>query len=221
MRKSLLKQLLCFDNDYRSHEGELAGVDEAGRGPLAGPVVAAAVMLNSNHQLSYLNDSKQILPSKREKIFIEILKNARIGIGVVEESIIDEINIYQASRLAMKRAVLDLATVPECLLIDGKMKLDLPIKQIAIVKGDAKSAVIAAASIVAKVYRDRWMGFLDELYPFYEFSRHKGYATQLHRDRLRQYGPSPVHRKTFAQCSDEKAKAETENQQEALPLLPW
>jgi ribonuclease HII len=179
-------------------DGLLAGVDEAGRGPLAGPVVAAAVILCRQADFPYLNDSKQLTPNRREQLYQKIVRYALVGVGVVDEKKIDAINIYQASRLAMKQAVLDLPVTPNRLFIDGNLRLELPIRQKSIIKGDQKSAAIAAASIVAKVYRDAWMRHLDEIYPGYGFTQHKGYGTRLHLEKIESKGPSPVHRKTFA-----------------------
>jgi ribonuclease HII len=174
----------------------VAGVDEAGRGPLAGPVVAAAVVLPMDVFLEGLDDSKKISPAKRDELFPKIQKMVH-GIAVVSTKVIDEINILQAARLAMKQAVEKLSSDPDLLLIDGNQKIDLSIEQWAIVKGDAKSYSIAAASILAKVTRDRIMEGYHDLYPQYEFDRHKGYGTQLHRDLIAEHGPSPIHRRTF------------------------
>ena len=174
----------------------VAGVDEAGRGPLAGPVVAAAVVLPLDVNLEGLDDSKKISPAKRDKLFPKI-QNRVHGIAVVNPEVIDEINILQAARLAMKQAVEKLSSDPDLLLIDGNQKIDLSIEQWAIVKGDAKSYSIAAASILAKVTRDRIMQDYHHLYPQYEFARHKGYGTQLHRDLIAENGPCPIHRRTF------------------------
>ena len=196
-----LARLLAFDRrtcESQGFQGRLAGVDEAGRGPLAGPVVAAAVILIRKPNAPDLNDSKQLSGKIREKIFPEICKNGIIGLGIVSEIEIDEINIYQATRLAMKRALLSLTRTPDFVLIDGKARLDIPLPQKTIVAGDAQSACIAAASIIAKVYRDRWMGYLDSLYPDYHFKVHKGYGTAKHLKSLREKGPSPVHRKSFS-----------------------
>ena len=199
MPLSALDRLVCFDAPWKEGlDGHLAGVDEAGRGPLAGPVVAAAVILHSTEFLDDLNDSKKTPPAKREKLYPLILQNAIVGVGLVEESQIDKLNIYQATRLAMKKAVLALSSPPAFVLIDGNMKLDLPIRQKAIVRGDAQSASIAAASIVAKVYRDARMLELDALYPEYGFKKHKGYGTPLHLAKISEMGPCPVHRKSFA-----------------------
>ncbi len=198
MSSFVLNRLLRFDTRIKQQfQGCLAGVDEVGRGPLAGPVVAAAVILFRKSSFKGLNDSKQVLPERRELLFWEIAQNALVGLGVVDEQTIDEINIYHASLLAMKRAVLALTRTPDLLLVDGKAKVSLPIMQQTVIGGDGKSASIAAASIIAKVYRDAWMKHLDQLYPDYNFKSHKGYATPEHIKRIRQIGPSPVHRKSF------------------------
>ncbi len=172
-------------------------MDEVGRGPLAGPVVAAAVVLRRVGDFKGLNDSKQVSHETREKLFREIIKHSVTGIGVVDEATIDEINIYQASRLAMKRAVLALTRTPDLLVIDGKARIDLPSPQQTIIGGDGKSAAIAAASIVAKVFRDSFMVYQDSLYPEYQFKNHKGYGTPVHKSKLKEIGPCPIHRKTF------------------------
>ncbi len=199
MIQGTFEKLMGFDQEQaRGVSGLVAGIDEAGRGPLAGPVVAAAVIFfRPSTALAHLNDSKQVTEARREPLFYEILKSALIGIGVADQDEIDRINIYQATRSAMKKAVLALTRTPDLLLIDGNMKLDLPVSQKAIVKGDTKSASIAAASIIAKVYRDAWMHYLDGIYPDYGFAGHKGYPTPEHLTALRKNGPTPVHRKTF------------------------
>ncbi len=197
---AVLHRLLTFDREaHRQNRvcGLMAGVDEVGRGPLAGPVVAAAVIFIRKFSTPGLNDSKQVSPKTRQRLFWEILKHSLIGIGAASEEEIDTINIYQASRLAMKRAILSLTRTPDFVLVDGKMKLDVPLPQKAVIGGDAKSASIAAASIIAKVYRDHWMEHLDSLYPEYFFKAHKGYGTPRHLEQLHKIGPSPVHRKTF------------------------
>lgn len=180
----------------------IAGTDEAGRGPLAGPVVAACVILPDDFRIPGINDSKMISEKKREELFIQIMNLAQVGVGIIPEAIIDEINIYQASRLAMKTAFHRLPVQPEFLLIDGKMKLEVPCKSKSIVKGDRKSASIAAASIIAKVTRDRLMRRYHEQFPEYEFDRHKGYPTVLHRKLLKIHGPSPIHRESFGPVKD-------------------
>ena len=192
------EKLFRFDRQFQEESPFLlAGVDEAGRGPLAGPVVAAAVIFRRPPSLPQLNDSKKLSPQTREILFRQILRQGLIGVGKVSESIIDELNILQATRLAMRQAVLALPRTPDLLLIDGPIHLDLPLAQQGIIRGDAQSAVIASASIVAKVYRDYWMKALDALYPDYGFGVHKGYPTCYHLEMLKTKGVTPVHRKTF------------------------
>ncbi|MBI4397521.1 MAG: ribonuclease HII [Candidatus Omnitrophica bacterium] len=175
----------------------IAGADEAGMGPLAGPVVAACVILPSK-RIAGINDSKLLSEKKREALFPRIMNEAQVGIGVVSETIIDQINIYQAGRRAILEAFHKLPQMPEYLLVDGRMKLDVACRYRAIVKGDRKSASIAAASIVAKVTRDRMMKEFDREFPQYEFAQHKGYCTRRHWQLLKIFGPSPIHRKSFA-----------------------
>ncbi len=176
----------------------IAGVDEVGRGPLAGPVVAAAVILPKNIEDLGFDDSKKLSASKREEIYRLIQEKAiAIGIGIVDADIIDQVNIYQASRLAMQQAVSELKIQPDYLLIDA-MKIDVNTPQIGIIKGDAKSISIAAASIVAKQVRDQMMQEFDELYPGYDFANNAGYGTAKHLEGLTLKGISPIHRKTFA-----------------------
>ena len=199
MVRSALSRLVRFDSEQTDGmEGEWAGVDEAGCGPLAGPVVASAVILRDTRFLSLLNDSKKVSSQLREELYPHILQNAEVGIGVVEVEEIDTLNIYHAARLAMKKAVLALSLSPCLLLIDGRGRVDLPLSQKTVVKGDSKSACIAAASIVAKVTRDALMVKLDQIYPQYGFKKHKGYGTAFHLARLRETGLSPAHRKSFA-----------------------
>lgn len=177
----------------------IAGVDEAGRGPLAGPVVAAAVILPPNCRLPGLKDSKQLTSRQRQALATAIQEQAlawNVALATVSE--IDQLNILQASLLAMRRAVQGLSIAPQHVLVDGRFTLpglDLP--QTAVVRGDAMSPAIAAASVLAKVYRDDLMQALHQLYPQYGFDRHKGYPTAAHRAALKQHGPSPVHRRTF------------------------
>jgi ribonuclease HII len=181
----------------------VAGIDEAGRGPLAGPVVAAAVILAKKSKIQNINDSKLVPPELRQVLYQKIIKHAvSYGIGIVSSELIDEINIYQATRLAMNQAVEKMQQKPDFLLIDGKIKLDLPIDQKAIVKGDQLSLSVAAASILAKVTRDRIMVEMSSLYPDYGFHVHKGYATKNHRDALCKHGPCPIHRKHFKGVKD-------------------
>ncbi|WP_086275014.1 ribonuclease HII [Candidatus Enterococcus testudinis] len=176
----------------------IAGLDEVGRGPLAGPVVAAAVILPKDCQILGLNDSKQLSQKKRDDLFVEIHNHAiAIGMGVVTHEEIDQINIYQASRLAMKLALEDLAITPEYLLVDA-MTIDTSIQQQSLIKGDARSISIAAASIIAKVYRDNLMADFHQTYPYYGFDKNAGYGTKDHLDGMRSHGICPIHRKTFA-----------------------
>ena len=181
----------------------ISGVDEAGRGPLAGPVVAAAVIFSPNINIVDLDDSKKLSPKKREELFLEIKDRATTyGLAVIGHRIIDEINILQAARLAMKQAVDQLNPIPDLLLIDGNQKIESTLDQWAIVKGDSKSLSIAAASVLAKVTRDRIMDDYHKLYPQYEFNRHKGYGTKLHRTLIQEYGPCPIHRSKFKGVSE-------------------
>ena len=177
----------------------IAGVDEAGRGPLAGSVVAGAVILDPDHPIAGLTDSKRLSEAQREKLEIEIkLKALAWAVAEASHVEIDQINILQASLLAMKRAVLQLSIRPERVLIDGNRIPDLEgFDCQAIVKGDLSEPCISAASILAKQYRDSQMLALDAIYPQYEFARHKGYPTALHRELLKQHGASPIHRLSF------------------------
>ena len=187
---------------YKEGANFIAGVDEVGRGPLAGPVVAAAVILPKNIEDLGFDDSKKLSASKREEIYRMIQEKAiAIGIGIVDVDIIDQVNIYQASRLAMQQAVSELKIQPDYLLIDA-MKIDVNTPQIGIIKGDAKSISIAAASIVAKQVRDQMMQEFDELYPGYDFSNNAGYGTTKHLEGLNKKGICPIHRKTFAPIKD-------------------
>jgi ribonuclease HII len=197
-KELLLEKLLAFDRQEASSGGWLAGVDEAGRGPLAGPVVAAAVILVNPEALEGINDSKKLSALRREELYGRIARSSIVGIGLADEKQIDELNIYQATRLAMEKAVLNLSHTPARLLVDGPMRLDLELEQKGVIHGDGKSASIAAASIVAKVFRDHWMRKLHELYPVYGFFSHKGYGTAEHMQALKGKGPSPVHRHSFA-----------------------
>lgn len=186
------------DAPDRSGAGLIAGVDEAGRGPLAGPVVAAAVILPPGISLPGVTDSKKLSESAREKMFGLIRASAlSIGVGVVDHEEIDRINILRASLLAMKKAVAGGSLSPEYLLVDGIHPVDLPLRQEAIPRGDSLYLCISAASIVAKVVRDGIMAGYHEKFPRYRFDRHKGYGTREHLDRIREYGPCEIHRKTF------------------------
>ena len=176
----------------------IAGIDEAGRGPLAGPVVAAAVILKEDARIPGLRDSKKVPEHERETLFHEILASSlAVGTGIVGPDDIDRINILRATRFAMKLAVENLLMTPDFLIIDALSLPSIPIKQLSPVKGESVSASVAAASIIAKVSRDRIMLDLDRQYPKYQFCKHKGYSTREHLEMLRLYGPCPVHRKTF------------------------
>jgi ribonuclease HII len=197
--------LFQFDKQYYDKGFNLiAGIDEAGRGPLAGPVVAAAVILPQNLTIEGINDSKKLTPKKRELLFEEIKEKAlSFSIAVVDNKIIDEINILQATFKAMASAAQDLKAKPDLLIIDGSHKIpqnyfSLPCPQEAIISGDAKSANIAAASILAKVARDKIMDDYAKLYPQYGFEKHKGYGTKAHMQAIEKFGACPIHRMTFA-----------------------
>jgi len=181
----------------------IAGVDEVGRGPLVGPVVAAAVILPKNYKLKGLNDSKQVSEKRRDILYKIIIKEAiAYGIGIVDEKVIDEINILNAAKLAMVKAVKNLKVKPEYLLIDGNQKINIDYEMEAIIKGDSKSLSIAAASIIAKVTRDSLMYELDKKYPEYDFKSHKGYATKKHLANVKKYGLLDSYRFTFKPIND-------------------
>ena len=183
----------------------ICGIDEAGRGPLAGPVFAAAVILPEGLEDLGINDSKKLSEKKRDLLFEQIKENAvAYSIASASEKEIDEINILNATFLAMKRAVEGLSVKPEIALVDGNRKPGTGIEELTIVKGDAKSISIAAASILAKVSRDRYLTELDRQYPQYQFAKHKGYPTKLHYEMIKQYGVSPVHRLSFLKNLNEK-----------------
>ena len=185
--------------------GVVCGVDEAGRGPLAGPVFAAAVILPEGMEDIGINDSKKLSEKKRDALF-DIIKEKAIAWSVAsaDEKEIDEINILNATFLAMKRAVEGLSVKPDAALIDGNRKPGLGIEEMTVIKGDAKSVSIAAASILAKVSRDRYILELDKKYPEYQFSKHKGYPTKLHYEMIKEHGISPVHRLSFLKNLGEK-----------------
>ncbi len=183
----------------------IAGIDEVGRGPLAGPVVAAAVILPEGFRNGAIDDSKKLTPQLREEIYAALTARADVcwAVAAAEHDEIDRFNIHRASHEAMRRAVQALATQPEHALIDGRPVRPFPVPHTALVKGDAQSKSIAAASILAKVTRDRIMVRMDAQYPSYGFARHKGYATELHIERLRIHGPCPIHRKTFLPVAEQ------------------
>lgn len=187
-----------FDREYSKHFRVVCGCDEAGRGPLAGDVFAAAVVFDDNTVIEGINDSKKLTEKKREQLFDEIKQKAlfwSIKTASVEE--IENLNILNAAMLAMKRAIEDLAVVPDICLIDGNKTPVVDVKTEAVVKGDAKSQSIAAASILAKVARDRYMLLLSKQYPQYQFEKHKGYGTKLHYQMIDEYGPCEIHRPSF------------------------
>ena len=190
-----------FENElYESGIKYIAGIDEVGRGPLVGPVVTAAVIFPRDFYDERINDSKKLTEKKRELLYDVIMENAvSVGIGISSEDVIDEINILEATKKAMIEAVNNLSVKPEYLLIDA-VKLNIDIPQISIIKGDAKSESIAAASIVAKVTRDRMMIELDKIHPEYDFKHNKGYGTKKHIEAIEKYGIIKEHRKTFAPC---------------------
>ena len=189
--------MFSFERQYADHSF-ICGIDEVGRGPLAGPVVAGAVILPKDCSLLYLNDSKQLSEKKREELYDRIMEEAvAVGLGFNSPERIDEINILQATYEAMREAVSKLDPQPDLLLNDAVTIPKVEIPQVPIIKGDAKSASIAAASIVAKVTRDRMMVQYDEIYPEYGFAANKGYGAQAHIDALRKYGPTPIHRRSF------------------------
>jgi ribonuclease HII len=176
----------------------IAGIDEAGRGPLAGPVVSAAVILPPGFSCPGITDSKKLSEKKRQHLFPKIMAQAMaVGVGMCDHREIDATNILAASLCSMKRAVMNLDRTPDFLLVDGRFTLDSDISQQAVVKGDSLSISIAAASIIAKVTRDRIMATLHQAYPQYLFIRHKGYPTAAHKQAIRHHGPCPVHRRTF------------------------
>lgn len=176
----------------------VAGVDEAGRGPLAGPVFAAAVILPEGEIIDGINDSKKLTPKKRDELYDIIIKKAiAYSSASVDEGVIDEINILNATFLAMQKAVAGLKTPADFVLVDGNRSPEFNIPSDTLVKGDSKSISIAAASIIAKVERDRYIDEMAKVYPEYEFQNHKGYGTKAHTEAILKYGPSPIHRKTF------------------------
>ena len=195
--------LLDYERElYKDNIKLIAGVDEVGRGPLCGPVVAAACILNENYYLEGLNDSKKLSEKKRDKLFDVLIDECvAYGIGIVEPKRIDEINILEASKEAMKIAISNLSVKPEHVLIDA-VKLDLDIPSTPIIKGDAKSASIAAASVIAKVTRDRMMYDLDKEYPEYGFASHKGYPTKKHIEAVKEHGVLDFYRFTFSPISE-------------------
>jgi len=200
----LMFERLAFRQGYRS----VAGVDEAGRGSLAGPVVAAAVILARDVPMPGVNDSKKLTPAQREALYSRIMKNAQsVGIGYGDHALVDDINILQATLQAMKQAVGMLSIKPDFILIDGTFKISVPLPQKTIKKGDSASLSIAAASIIAKVTRDRLMIECDDRYPGYGFAAHKGYGCAAHLAAIAELGPCAIHRKTFRGVKEYVASA--------------
>ena len=192
-----IEQLKVYEKKYDDC-GYICGIDEVGRGPLAGPVVAGAVILPKDCKILYINDSKKLSAKKREELYDVIMEQAvAVGIGMASPQRIDEINILQATYEAMREAVGKLSVMPQLLLNDAVTIPEIQIPQVPIIKGDAKSVSIAAASIVAKVTRDRMMEEYDKTFPEYGFASNKGYGAQIHIEALKKYGPCPIHRRTF------------------------
>jgi ribonuclease HII len=195
--KQRIEVMKQYEKEYDSFE-YICGIDEVGRGPLAGPVVAGAVILPKDCKILYLNDSKQLSEKKREELYDVIMNEAvAVGIGYASHERIDEINILQATYEAMRQAISKLEIKPDILLNDAVTIPQVDIKQVPIIKGDAKSVSIAAASIVAKVTRDRLMVEYDKIYPEYHFADNKGYGAAVHIEALKKYGPTPIHRRSF------------------------
>ena len=195
--KRRIAQMSIYEQKY-SDFASICGIDEVGRGPLAGPVVAGAVILPKNCDILYLNDSKQLSEKKREELYDEIMEKAvAVGIGMASPQRIDEINILQATYEAMRMAISNLSVAPDLLLNDAVRIPEVEIRQVPIIKGDAKSISIAAASIVAKVTRDRMMVEYDEIFPEYGFAGNKGYGSAAHIEALKEFGPTPIHRASF------------------------
>ena len=192
-----IEALKQYEKEYE-HLGYVCGIDEVGRGPFAGPVVACAVILPKDCNILYINDSKKLSEKRREELYDIIIKEAvAYGIGIKDNNRIDEINILQATYEAMREAINNLSVKPDVLLNDAVTIPGVDIKQVPIIKGDAKSISIGAASIVAKVTRDRMMAEFDEKYPGYEFAKNKGYGTAAHIKGLKKYGPCEIHRRSF------------------------
>lgn len=197
LEKQRIEEMCAYEKEYSDYEF-ICGIDEAGRGPFAGPVVAGAVILPKDSRILYVNDSKKLSEKKREELYDVIMKEAvSVGVGIAAPERIDEINILNATYEAMQQAINNLTVTPGILLNDAVNIPGIDIKQIPIIKGDAKSLSIASASIIAKVTRDRIMYGYDKLYPEYGFAKHKGYGTKQHREALAEYGPCPIHRKTY------------------------
>lgn len=197
IERARMYELFAYEREYEAY-AHICGIDEVGRGPLAGPVVACAVILPKDCDILYINDSKKLSEKKREALYEEIMVKAEaVGIGIVGPERIDEINILQATYEAMREAISKLDIQPDLLLNDAVKIPGVDIPQVSIIKGDAKSASIGAASIVAKVTRDRMMVEYDSIFPEYGFAGNKGYGTAVHIEALKQHGPTPIHRRSF------------------------
>lgn len=195
--KARMYEMFSYEREYSAYE-HIAGIDEVGRGPFAGPVVTACVILPKECDILYLNDSKKVSEKKREALYDEIMEKAvSVSFGIMSNEVIDDINILQATYKAMREAINNMSVKPDILLNDAVTIPGVNIKQVPIIKGDAKSASIAAASIVAKVTRDRMMVELDEKYPGYGFAKNKGYGTGEHIKALKELGPCEIHRRSF------------------------
>lgn len=195
--RARIEAMKVYEKEYESH-GWICGIDEVGRGPLCGPVVASAVILPKDCQILYLNDSKKLSEKKREELYDVIMEQAiAVGVGMASPQRIDEINILQATYEAMRQAISNLKVKPAVLLNDAVTIPEVEIPQIPIIKGDAKSVSIAAASIIAKVTRDRMMVEYDRIYPGYDLASNKGYGTKVHMEALKTVGPCEIHRRTF------------------------
>jgi len=200
---------LKLNHERKAHkEGfkRVAGIDEAGRGPLAGPVVASAVILKETRFKQRIDDSKKLTPCARNLAYEEIIRKAWFGIGIVSEKVIDKLNIYNATARAMEVAVENLGIKPDCLLVDGRIRIKSTCKKVNLIGGDSKSLSIACASIIAKVTRDNIMCKYHKRYPAYGFLHHKGYGTKEHLRKLLKHGPSPIHRFTFKPVKDQSHK---------------
>ena len=194
-----LKNMLEIENNlYNQGYKYICGVDEAGRGPLCGPVVAAAVILPKDICIEGVNDSKKLSEKKREKLYDDIMARAlAVGVGISDVDVIEKVNILNATKLAMIQAINNLQITPDYVIVDGNQKIDITIPLDTVIKGDSKSESIACASIIAKVTRDRMLLKYDKEYPEYGFSKHKGYGTKLHIEAIKEYGITPIHRTSF------------------------
>ncbi|MDD5633818.1 MAG: ribonuclease HII [Candidatus Omnitrophica bacterium] len=205
-KHNVIKKDYFFYEKKAAAEGYrvIVGIDEAGRGPLAGPVVAGAVVIKDPDFCERIDDSKKLTEKMRERAFIDIMKRCDVGIGTVSVEDIDRVNIFNATLLAMQRAISELSTTPDYLLVDGRMNIPVNQPRTYLIGGEALSISIACASIIAKVFRDRLMVEEDKKYPFYGFKKHKGYGTKEHFDAIREKGLCPLHRRTFGPFGDQR-----------------